>query len=162
MIRETTVGFGATRQQQLAKYISLHLMIMISRTLCYQFTDCTVHERKHSEGAKHHSFFISAKNTLYILCPSFHAECMAVPLRDGSNLLSRMHTLRQCLLETLGNGLLRGLRYHTVAGGVALASVVGCTGGGAGVVDGVGNFLFDFLGEDFLQLLWDNGTAGGV
>ena len=49
-----------------------------------------------------------------------------------------------------------------MTGGVTHACIVGCAGGSAGVVDLVGDFLFDFLGEYFLELLGDDAGAGGV
>lgn len=73
-----------------------------------------------------------------------------------------MHPLRQGLLKTLRDGLLRSFRHLAITRGVAHTRIVGSTGSGAGVVDGVGDFLLDLLGEDLLKLLGDDGGAGGV
>lgn len=73
-----------------------------------------------------------------------------------------MYPLRQGLLKTLRDGLLRSLRHLAITRGVAHTRVVGSTGSGAGIVNGVGDFLLDLLGEDLLKLLRDDGGAGGV
>lgn len=49
-----------------------------------------------------------------------------------------------------------------MASGMAHARIGGGVGAGAGVVDAVGDFLFDFLGEDFLELLGHDARACGV
>ena len=45
---------------------------------------------------------------------------------------------------------------------MAHARIAGRVGTGASVVDGVGHFLFDFLGELLLELVGDDAGAGGV
>lgn len=48
---------------------------------------------------------------------------------------------------------------------MAYTSVASRVGAGASVMDGVWDFFFDFLGEDFLQLLGDDAvtySVGGV
>ena len=67
-----------------------------------------------------------------------------------------MHFLRQHLLRLLGHRLLRYLGHRTVARRMALGS------GGAGVVDHVGHFLFDGLGELLLEFLGHDAVAYGV
>lgn len=42
------------------------------------------------------------------------------------------------------------------------ASVAGRVCPATGVVEAVGNFLLDFLGEHLLELLWHDGVANGV
>ena len=72
------------------------------------------------------------------------------------NLVSRMHLLRQHLLRLLRHRLLRHLGHGAVARRVALGAR------GAGVVDGVRDRLFDFLGEHLLELLGHDAVAYGV
>ena len=67
-----------------------------------------------------------------------------------------MHFLRHHLLRLLGNSLLRYLGHRTVARRMALGS------GDARVVDHVGDFLFDGLGELLLELLGHDAVAYGV
>ena len=67
-----------------------------------------------------------------------------------------MHFLGQHLLGLLGHRLLGYLGHHTVACSMALCS------GGAGVVDDVGDFLFDGLRELLLELLGYDAVAYGV
>ena len=70
--------------------------------------------------------------------------------QNTSLLLRRMHLLRQSLLQALRHSLLYNLRHHTIPRGMAHASIGGGVCAGPGVVDGVGDFLLDFLGQDFL------------
>lgn len=67
-----------------------------------------------------------------------------------------MHLLRQHLLRLLRHGLLRHLGHGAVARGVALGAR------GAGVVDGVGDYLLDFLGQLLLEFLRHDAVAYGV
>ena len=73
-----------------------------------------------------------------------------------SILIRRMHLLGQHLFGLFWDGLLRNLGNDTIARSVALGS------GGSGVVDGVGDFLFDFLRQNFLELLGHDAIAYGV
>ena len=67
-----------------------------------------------------------------------------------------MHFLRQHLLNLLRHRLLRYLGHRTVARRMALGAR------DARVVDHVGHFLFDGLGELLLQLLGHDAVAYGV
>lgn len=66
-----------------------------------------------------------------------------------------MHLVRQDLLGLLGHRLLRGLGHCAVASSMALGSI-------AGVMDKVGNCLFDTFGELLLEGLGDDAVAYGV
>ena len=67
-----------------------------------------------------------------------------------------MDLLRQHFLNLLGHRLLRYLGHSTVTRSMALCP------SDARVMDGVGDFLFDFLGELLLQLLGNDAVAYGV
>ena len=67
-----------------------------------------------------------------------------------------MHLLGQHLFGLLWYGLLGYLGYGTIARSVALGS------GDSGVVDGVGDFLFDFLRKFLLELLGHDAIAYSV
>ena len=86
-------------------------------------------------------------NIAYLLSPTYH------PL---SVLICRMDLLRQHLLSLLWHRLLRYLGHSTVTRSMALCS------SDARVMDGVGNYLLDFLGELLLQLLGNDAIAYGV
>lgn len=66
-----------------------------------------------------------------------------------------MDLVRQDLLGLLRHGLLRGLGHCAVASSMALGWI-------AGVMDGVGNCLFDACGELLLDGLGDDAVAYGV
>lgn len=66
-----------------------------------------------------------------------------------------MHLLRQHLLGLLRHRLLHALGHCAVASSMALRSI-------AGVMDGVGNCLFDTCGELLLEGLGDDAVAYGV
>ena len=67
-----------------------------------------------------------------------------------------MHLLRQHLLDLLRHRLLRYLGHDAVARRMAIGTR------GAGVVDGVGDFLLDGLRELLLEFLGHDAVAYGV
>lgn len=73
-----------------------------------------------------------------------------------STLRCGVDLLRQHFLGLLGHGLLRYLGHSAVACSMTL-----CTGG-AGIVDNVGDFLFDAARELLLELLRHDAAAYGV
>lgn len=86
--------------------------------------------------------------------PSFSECCYA--------LVGGMHLLGQCVLQSLRHRLLRSLRHRTFARGMSGACIAGRVCPATCIVEAVGNFLLDFLGEHLLELLWHDGVANGV